>query len=97
MYSFVFCVAGMAKLGHDLLLLDSAAHGSSTGWRKGEDLIDALPYVDVLHPDVKRQVDVMIEEEMRTGSTMRPADYLKELPPVPQAKFSPILATEYER
>jgi hypothetical protein len=44
------------------------------------------------------QVDKLIEEEMRR-STRRPADYLKELPPVPPARFEghSMLQQEYER
>jgi pre-mRNA-splicing factor SPF27 len=40
----------------------------------------------------------LIEEEMKR-STKRPADYLKELGPVPGPKFesNPLLAAEYER
>jgi pre-mRNA-splicing factor SPF27 len=68
------------------LALTYHAHGQGQGWRKGEDLLDALPYIDPLTPDVKSQVDKLIEEEMRQ-STKRPADYLKELPPMPPATF----------
>jgi pre-mRNA-splicing factor SPF27 len=80
------------------LALDSAAYGQASGWRKGEDLIDALPYIDPLTPDIKKQVEALIEEEMRS-SAKRPADYLKELPPLPPAKFEghPLLQAEYER
>ena len=44
------------------------------------------------------QVDALIEEEMKS-STKKPADYLRELPPVPGPKFEghPMLAAEYER
>lgn len=60
--------------------------------------MDALPYIDGLTPDVKKQVDALIEEELKR-STKRPADYLKEFPPVPGPKFEghPLLADEYER
>ena len=54
------------------LQLDSAAYGEATGWRRGEHLIDALPYIDPLTPDVKREVEALIEEEMRSSSK-RPA------------------------
>ncbi|WIA40064.1 hypothetical protein OEZ86_013482 [Tetradesmus obliquus] len=67
-------------------------------WRRGQELIDALAYIDPLTPDVKQQVDKLIEEEMRR-STKRPADYVKELPPVPPARFGghTMLQQEYER
>lgn len=66
--------------------------------RPGEDLVDALPYIDPLTPDIKKQVEALIEAEMR-NSTKRPADYLKELPALPPAKFEghPLLLAEYER
>ncbi len=38
------------------------------GWRKHEDLIDALPYVDPLTPEDKRTVEKLIEEEVRYSS-----------------------------
>jgi len=66
------------------LALDYAAFGQAGGARRGEDLIDALPYVDPLPPDTKRSVEQLIEEEMRRSSK-RPADYLKELPEVPES------------
>ncbi len=37
------------------LALDSCAYGQSLGWRRGEDLIDALPYIDALTPEIKNQ------------------------------------------
>jgi pre-mRNA-splicing factor SPF27 len=69
-------------------------HGSSTS----DDLIDALPYLDPLTPEMKREVEGLIEAEMR-ASTKRPADYLREMPPLPPAKFEghPLLQAEYER
>lgn len=76
-------------------------HGKATAvghWRKNQELVDALAYIDPLTPDVKQQVDKMIEEEMRR-STLRPQDYLNKLPPMPPAKFEghPLLQKEYER
>lgn len=107
------------------LALTSTAHAEQAGWRKGQDLMDALPYVDALTPEEKQAVDRLIEEEvggahwggpdqqhphacevtleawlgsrasdpclpaclqMRRG-TKRPADYLKELPPIPAPLF----------
>lgn len=47
------------------LALDSAPAGQAAGWRKGQDLIDALPYVDRLTPEEKQQVDKLIQEEVR--------------------------------
>lgn len=76
-------------------------HGKETAqghWRKQQDLVDALAYIDPLTPDVKQQVDKLIEEEMRR-STLKPQDYLNKLPAMPPAKFEghPLLQKEYER
>eukprot|EP00878_Enallax_costatus_P014511 GHUV01015178.1.p1 GENE.GHUV01015178.1~~GHUV01015178.1.p1 ORF type:complete len:240 (+),score=71.40 GHUV01015178.1:292-1011(+) len=76
-------------------------HGKSQGtghWRKGQELIDALAYVDPITDDVRAKVNKLIEEEMRR-STKKPADYLKDMPAVPPAKFEghPMLKEEYER
>lgn len=76
-------------------------HGASQTqglWRKHQELIDALAYIDPLTPEVKQQVDKLIEEEMRR-STQRPQDYLNKLPPMPAARFEghPLLQKEYER
>ncbi len=80
------------------LALTGAAHGEASGWRRREDLIDALPYIDPLTPDIKKQVEALIEEEMRS-SKKNPADFLKELPPLQPLKFerNPLLAAEYAR
>jgi pre-mRNA-splicing factor SPF27 len=79
----------MARGQQPPLLLESRAHASE---------LDALPYIDPLTPDIKKQVESLIEEEMR-NSTKRPADYLKDMPPLPPAKFEghPLLLAEYER
>ncbi|ONM31214.1 Pre-mRNA-splicing factor SPF27-like protein [Zea mays] len=59
-------------------------------WRAVPDAeaIDALPYIDGDYGDaaVKREVDRLVEEEMRRGKR-KPADFLRDLPPVPTAGF----------
>lgn len=71
-------------------------------WRAVPDAeaIDALPYIDGDYGDaaVKREVDRLVEEEMRRGKR-KPADFLRDLPPVPTAGFEnhPMLSKEYER
>lgn len=52
------------------------------------ETIDALPYIDddYANPDVKREVDRMVEEELRR-SAKKPADFLKDLPPLPKPNF----------
>ncbi|KAI4350992.1 hypothetical protein L6164_005386 [Bauhinia variegata] len=65
-----------------------------------DEIIDALPYIDGDYndPRVKFEVDRSVEEEMRRSSK-RPADFLKDLPPVPKFSFEdyPMIAREYER
>ncbi|CAM6090952.1 unnamed protein product [Calypogeia fissa] len=71
-------------------------------WRSGgiDELVDALPYIDndYANPELKAEVDKLIEDEMRR-STKRPKDFLAELPPAPTFDFEncPMLAKEYER
>lgn len=69
-----------------------------SAWRKGDDLIDALPYTDAMPDDVKSQIDVMIMEECQR-STKSVADYLRELPAVPVLSFGghEALQKEFER
>ena len=50
------------------LAIAATAFGEGAGWRKGQDLIDALPYVDALTPEEKQAVDKLIEEEVGTFS-----------------------------
>ena len=52
------------------LALDSAPAGQGAGWRKGQDLIDALPYVDRLTPEEKQRVDRLIQEEVSMPHTL---------------------------
>jgi pre-mRNA-splicing factor SPF27 len=71
---------------------------SSKRAREGDDLIDALPYIDVVTPEMKKKVDSLIEEEMRRSSK-KPAEFMKEMPPMPTVRFEghPVLANEYQR
>ena len=62
-----------------VLALPDTAYDQGKGWRKGQHLIDALPYIDEPSPEVRRQVDALINEEMNR-SVKRPQDYLKDLP-----------------
>jgi pre-mRNA-splicing factor SPF27 len=81
-----------------MLALEGTAHGQGVGWRKGEDLIDALPYIDALTPAAKRTVEEMIEVEMG-NSTKKPSDYLREMAPVLPSRLEEggMLAMELER
>ncbi|CAH9086031.1 unnamed protein product [Cuscuta epithymum] len=83
----------------DVLMLE-APPGAQPAWSSGSELIDALPYIDDDYgdPNVKAEVDRLVEEEMRR-STKKPSDFLKDLPPLPKFKFEnhPMLAREYER
>lgn len=38
------------------LAIAQHAHGQQAGWRAGEHLIDALPYVDTITPEARKQV-----------------------------------------
>ncbi|MEW5300222.1 MAG: hypothetical protein WDW36_003167 [Sanguina aurantia] len=69
-----------------------------SAWRKGDDLIDALPYNDIIPPNVKAQIDAMLKEECQR-STKSVADYLRELPAVPASTFGghEALQKEFER
>ncbi|TYJ99022.1 pre-mRNA-splicing factor SPF27-like protein [Cucumis melo var. makuwa] len=86
----------------DILMLEAPPQPSQPAWRVSADaeVIDALPYIDddYADPRVKAEVDRLVEEEMRRSSK-RPADFLKDLPPLPKLKFEdhPMLAREYER
>lgn len=69
-----------------------------SAWRKGDELVDALPYNDVLPADIKSQIDAMLREECGR-STKSVADYLRELPAVPVSSFGghEALQKEFER
>eukprot|EP00873_Tetraselmis_striata_P013349 jgi/Tetstr1/433613/TSEL_022878.t1 len=75
--------AGMAGPGEPLAL-DYAAFGQAGGARRGEDSSTRCRTWTRCRPDTKRSVEQLIEEEMRRSSK-RPADYLKELPEVPES------------
>jgi len=49
----------------DRLALTLGSHAEQTGWRRNQDLIDALPYVDDVTPEQKKEIQGMIEEEVR--------------------------------
>ncbi|THU58887.1 hypothetical protein C4D60_Mb03t19210 [Musa balbisiana] len=88
--------------GREILMLEAPPDASRQGWSAGPDaeLVDALPYIDDDYgdPRVKGEVDRLVEEEMRR-SGKKPADFLRELPPLPKLSFEdhPMLAREYER
>lgn len=71
-------------------MLEAPPAPSGAPWRAPPDAeaVDALPYIDGDYgdPAVKREVDRMVEEEMRRGSR-KPADFLRDLPPVPAIGF----------
>jgi hypothetical protein len=51
-----------------LLALPETAQSEQTGWRRRQDLVDALPYVDALSPEEKKAIDQLIEDEVRSGT-----------------------------
>ncbi|KAJ4832338.1 Pre-mRNA-splicing factor SPF27 [Turnera subulata] len=84
------------------VLMLEAAPDPSRPWSAASnaEIIDALPYIDddYGNPAVKAEVDRLVEEEMRRSSK-KPADFLKDLPPLPKFDFKnyPVFAKEYER
>ncbi|KDP37908.1 hypothetical protein JCGZ_05347 [Jatropha curcas] len=85
----------------DILMLEAPPEPSRP-WSNSfnAEIVDALPYIDddYGHPSVKAEVDRLVEEEMRR-SHKKPADFLKDLPPLQKFSFEnyPMLAKEYER
>ncbi|KAK2076455.1 hypothetical protein QBZ16_000980 [Prototheca wickerhamii] len=56
----------------EVLALPETAQGEERGWRRGQDIIDALPYIDELTPEYRAALST---------SSKKPSDYLAELPP----------------
>ena len=79
----------MATNNGDVLMLEAAPEASKP-WASAAnaEVIDALPYIDddYGNPLIKAEVDRLVEEEMRRSSR-KPADFLKELPPLPKFDF----------
>ena len=46
------------------LQLDDVAFGKATGLRRGEDVVDALAYIDDITPDEQRIAENLIKEEV---------------------------------
>jgi hypothetical protein len=46
------------------LAISALAHSEQRGWRRNQDLVDAMPYIDGLTAEEKQHVDVLIEEEV---------------------------------
>ncbi|XP_021649637.1 pre-mRNA-splicing factor SPF27 homolog [Hevea brasiliensis] len=92
----------MAATGNGEILMLEAPPEASRPWSNSSnsEIIDSLPYIDDDYgdPSVKAEVDRLVEEEMRRSSK-KPADFLKDLPPLPKFNFEnyPMLAKEYER
>jgi hypothetical protein len=77
----------MAQEHQSLQLIDTV-YTESTGWRRNQDLITALPYVDLITDEEKLTVDALIEEEVRPLQLLRifPLGILQILLP----SFAPI-------
>ncbi|KAI0519427.1 hypothetical protein KFK09_006874 [Dendrobium nobile] len=88
--------------GREVLMLEAPLDPSREGWSviNQKEFIDALPYIDDDYgdPSVKAEVDKLVEAEMRK-SVKKPADFLKDLPPLLNFDFEnhPMLAREYDR
>jgi len=50
---------------HQSLQLTDTVYTEATGWRRNQDLITSLPYVDLITDEEKLTVDALIEEEVR--------------------------------
>ncbi|XP_050378654.1 pre-mRNA-splicing factor SPF27 homolog [Argentina anserina] len=91
-----------AAASTEILMLEAPPQGPSwPGPLTNAEIIDALPYIDEDYYSsaaVKNEVDLMVEEELRR-SAKKPADFLKDLPPLakPDFKNNPVLAREYDR
>lgn len=72
----------------EILLLEAPPIGPSWRVPANAEIVDALPYIDddYVDPAVKREVDRLVEEEMRRSSK-KPSDFLKDLPPLPKSNF----------
>lgn len=74
----------------EILMLEAPPDVIRQAWSAGPDpdVVDALPYIDDDYgdPRVAAEVDRLVEEEMRR-STKKPADFLRELPPLPKVNF----------
>ncbi|GMY23913.1 pre-mRNA-splicing factor SPF27 homolog isoform X1 [Fagus crenata] len=96
-------MAAKLESNGDILMLEappSAPPGPTWPGLSSAEVIDALPYIDADYGDarVKEEVDRLVEDEMRRSSK-KPADFLKDLPPLPSFTFQnhPMIAREYER
>jgi pre-mRNA-splicing factor SPF27 len=72
----------------DVLMLEAPPSYSRSSNSDAEIIIDALPYIDddYSNDSVKKEVDRLVEEEMRRSSK-KPADFLKDFPPLPTSNF----------
>ncbi|KAH7622113.1 putative Pre-mRNA-splicing factor SPF27-like protein [Nannochloris sp. 'desiccata'] len=80
------------------LALASEAFVEQKGWRRKEELVDSLPYIDGLEAGEKEAVMRLVEEEAR-NSDKKPADYLSELPAMPPSRIekNELLQSELQR
>ncbi|KAK8479368.1 hypothetical protein V6N11_027619 [Hibiscus sabdariffa] len=91
----------MGGNGGEILMLE-APPDAVRPWASAStaETLDALPYIDddYGNPKVKEEVDRLVEEEMRR-SIKKPADFLKDLSPLPTFNFQnhPMIGKEYER
>ncbi|KAL5719352.1 hypothetical protein ACHQM5_012142 [Ranunculus cassubicifolius] len=86
----------MANNNGEILMLEAPppSQNSLTSTLSGlarEEIIDALLYIDddYSDPNVKAEVDRLVEEEMRK-STKKPSDFLKSFPPAAKPNFEVI-------
>ncbi|XP_057421266.1 pre-mRNA-splicing factor SPF27 homolog [Lotus japonicus] len=84
----------------EVLMLEAPPSYGGLPRSSDAEIIDALPYIDDDYgdPRVKVEVDRLVEDEMRRSSK-KPADFLKDFPPLPTSNLEgyPMIAREYER
>ncbi|KAI8100737.1 hypothetical protein M9434_005128 [Picochlorum sp. BPE23] len=76
---------GKKKAKEEEMLALQSAEQFEKGWRRGQRLIDSLPYVDDVTEDEKNNIQRMIQEEMR-GMGKSASDYLDETPQMPSIR-----------
>lgn len=83
----------MATNDGDILMLEAPPE-SRPAVSSSAEVIDALPYIDDDYgdPNVKEEVDRLVEEEMRRSSK-KPSDFLKNLPPLRKFNFEVSICT----
>jgi len=57
---------------HQPLALTNESFAAQKGWRRNQELVDALPYIDGLQASEKDAVNALIEKEVRMSTSYFP-------------------------